>query len=199
MTLQSLYGATVVVVVLSVVAVEPAYAQRRDGSLLPQDKSGQVTAVGCLVKGSAVRGGKADKYTLGHPKKGPVASVAEATCTVETGADALTLDNPEKGSITDAMLGKWVAITGKLESETDKDPDNLRELDVLSARLVPVVLPKPAATPAPARQAAAPPEAAPEPRHLPKTASQLPAIGLAGLLSLAAGLMLRSFRPRQQA
>src|SRR5207342_1894006 len=126
------------VVALSVMAVEPAYAQRRDGSLLPQDKSGQVTAGGCLVKGNAVRGGKADKYTLGRPKKGPVAHVAEATCTVETGADALTLDNPEKASITDAMLGKWVEITGKLESETDKDPDNLRELDVLSAKMVPV-------------------------------------------------------------
>jgi hypothetical protein len=200
MTLQSLYGATVVVVALSVMAVEPAYAQRRDGSLLPQDKSGQVTAVGCLVKGNAVRGGKADKYTLGRPKKGPVAHVAEATCTVETGADALTLDNPEKASITDSMLGKWVEITGKLESETDKDPDNLRELDVLSAKMVPVVLPKPAATPAPAREPApAPAAAAPEPRHLPKTASQLPAMGLAGLLSLAAGLMLRSFRLRQQA
>ena len=151
MTLQYLYGATVVVFAFGVVTVEPAYAQRRDGSLLPQDQSGQVTAVGCLVRGNAVRGGKADKYVLARPKKGPVASVPEATCTAEPGADALTLDNPEKAKITDAMLGHWVEISGRLESETDKDPDNLRELDVLTVKMVPVVLPTPAAA-APARR-----------------------------------------------
>jgi hypothetical protein len=197
------------------VTVEPAYAQRRDGNLLPQDQSGQVTAVGCLVKGNAVRGGKADKYVLARPKKGPVESVPEATCTAEPGADALTLDNPEKAKMTDAMLGKWIQISGRLESETDKNPDNLRELDVLTAKMVPVVLPTPAAA-APARQtppaqaaesrptpapvATSAPSAAPpaEPRKLPKTASELPAIGLAGLLLLATGFMLRSFRLRQR-
>ena len=130
MALHSLYGATVVVVAFGMVTVEPAYAQRRDGNLLPQDQSGQVTAVGCLVRGNAVRGGKADKYVLARPKKGPVESVPEATCTAEAGADALTLDNPEKAKLTDSMLGRWVEITGRLESETSKDPDNLRELDV---------------------------------------------------------------------
>jgi hypothetical protein len=215
MALHSLYGATVVVVAFGMVTVEPAYAQRRDGNLLPQDQSGQVTAVGCLVKGNAVRGGKADKYVLARPKKGPVESVPEATCTAEPGADALTLDNPEKAKMTDAMLGKWIQISGRLESETDKNPDNLRELDVLTAKMVPVVLPTPAAA-APARQtppaqaaesrptpapvATSAPSAAPpaEPRKLPKTASELPAIGLAGLLLLATGFMLRSFRLRQR-
>ena len=98
--------------------------------LLPQENSGQVTAVGCLVRGIAVRGGKKDKYALARPKNGPVASVPEASCTADAGADALTVDNPEKGKITDAMLGRWVEISGRLESETSKDPDNLRELDV---------------------------------------------------------------------
>ena len=120
MTLQYLYGATVVVFAFGVVTVEPAYAQRRDGNLLPQDQSGQVTAVGCLVRGNAVRGGKADKYVLARPKKGPVASVPEATCTADPGADALTLDNPEKANMTDAMLGRWVEISGRLESETTR-------------------------------------------------------------------------------
>ena len=211
MALHSLYGATVVVVAFGMVTVEPAYAQRRDGNLLPQDKSGQVTAVGCLVKGDAVRGGKKDKYVLARPKKGPVASVPEATCTVDPGADALTLDNPEKAKMTDAMVGHWMQISGRLESETDKNPDNLRELDVLTAKMVPVVVPKAAAaaspapepaapaarptpSPAPAPAATASPAAPAEPRKLPKTASQLPAIALAGLLSLAAGLTLRTFR-----
>ena len=151
MALHSLYGATVVVVAFGMVTVEPAYAQRRDGNLLPQDQSGQVTAVGCLVKGNAVRGGKADKYVLARPKKGPVESVPEATCTAEPGADALTLDNPEKAKMTDAMLGKWIQISGRLESETDKNPDNLRELDVATAKMVPVVVPRPAAAASPAR------------------------------------------------
>jgi hypothetical protein len=218
MTLQCLYRATVVVFAFGVVTVEPAYAQRRDGSLLPQDQSGQVTAVGCLLRGNAVRGGKADKYVLARPRRGPVASVPEASCTADTGADALTLDNPEKGNVTDAALGHWVAITGRLESETSKDPDNLRELDVATFKLVPVVIPRPATTaqatpqapPQATPRAAAPaqptpraaetsaPAAPAQPRKLPKTASQLPAIGLAGLLALAAGLMFRSLRLRQR-
>jgi hypothetical protein len=212
MALHSLYVSTVVVVALGMVTVEPAYAQRRDGNLLPQDQSGQVTAVGCLVRGNVVRGGKADKYVLARPKKGPVESGPEATCAAEAGADALTLDNPEKASLKDSMLGRWVEITGRLERETSKDPDNLRELDVLSSRMVPVVLPPTAAATPPARQtppqvaetrptpapvATAAPAAPPaEPRKLPKTASQLPAIGLAGLLSLAAAQMIRTFRLR---
>ena len=151
MTHRYLYGAAVVVCALGVVTVGPAYAQRRDGGLLPQETSGDVTAVGCLVKGTAVRGGKKDRYALARVKKGPVASVPEATCTVDPGADALTVDNPEKGKITDAALGRWVEITGRLERETDKDPDNLRELDVATFKLVPVVVPTPpAAAPAPA-------------------------------------------------
>jgi hypothetical protein len=132
------------------------------------------------------------------------------------------VDNPEKAKITDAMVGHWVEISGRLESETSKNPDNLRELDVMSAKLIPVVAPPtpgPAATPAPARRpapapaaesrpspapapaaAAAPaPAPAPEaPKKLPKTASPLPAIGLAGLLSFAGSLVLRSFRLRRR-
>jgi hypothetical protein len=206
---QYLLGASVVVFAVGVVASGPAYAQRRDGGLLPQEESGNVTAVGCLVRGDAVRGGKKDKYTLARPKRGPVSSVPEASCTADPGADALTIDNPEKGKITDAALGRWVEISGRLERETDKDPDNLRELDVATFRLVPVVIPPApppppptAAAPAPAPRAPEPTPAAapppPKPAQLPRTASPVPAIGLAGLLSLAAGLTMRSFRLRRR-
>ena len=218
MSLQNVYGATAVVFAFGVVTAGPAYAQRRDGSLLPQEQSGEVTAVGCLVRGDSMRGGKKDKYVLARPRRGPVANVPEATCTADPGADALTLDNPEKARMDDSMLGHWIEISGRLESETDKNPDNLRELDVLSARLVPVVMPpRPAATPRPAPEparpvaqprptpeahapapAATPAPAAEAPKKLPKTASPLPAIGLAGLLALAAGFILRSFRLRQR-
>jgi hypothetical protein len=208
MKVQYLFSATVVVLACGVVAVDPAYAQRRDGRLLPQEKSGDVTAVGCLVRGTDVRGGKKDKYVLARPKRGPVASVPEASCTADVGADALTVDNPEKGNITDAALGRWVQISGRLERETNKDPDDLRELDVATFKLVPVVIPPPPAAPAVARAAGPAPRAAEptsytppahaEPRKLPKTASQYPLIGLAGFLSLAVGLTLTMRRLRQQ-
>ena len=212
MILRSVFGATVVALAFGSIAVQPAYAQRRDGSLLPQEKGGDVTAVGCLLKGTSVRGGK-DDYVLARPRRGPINSVPEASCSADAGADALQLDNAEKGPITAAMIGKWVQITGRLEKETSKDPDNLRELDVASVKVIPVVVPRPAQTAAAApasAPAAAPraytpspapapaPEAAPVHHHLPKTASQIPAVGLAGFLLLAAGLTLRTFRLRQQ-
>ena len=220
MTFQHVSGATALVFAVGVVTVGSANAQqRRDGSLLPQDTDGQVTAVGCLVRGSSLRGGKADKLALAHPKKGPVANVPDARCTADAGADALILDNPDKGGVTDAMLGRWVEIGGRLEKETDKNPDNLRELDVASAKLVPVVPPRAAApaTPPPAVAAARPTPAAPTPRAeptpsappapaatlearaLPKTASNLPVVGVVGLLFLASGLILRAFRRREHA
>ena len=90
MTLQYVYGATVGVFAFGLVAVGPAYAQRRDGSLLPQNQSGQVTAVGCLVRGDEVKRRKQGQYTLARPRKGPVASVPEASCTADSGADALS-------------------------------------------------------------------------------------------------------------
>ena len=219
MTLQHvLGGATIVVFAVGVVAVEPASAQRRDGSLLPQEESGQVTAVGCLVKGGTVRGGDKNRYTLARPKRGPATSVPEATCTADAGADALDLDNESgQAGVTDAMVGRWVEITGRLERETSKDPDDLRELDVKTVKLMPVVVPKPPApAPAPAPAAAEPrptprapeptppppaaaPAPAPEaPRSLPKTASPVPVIGLAGLLSLGVGFTIRSFRLRRR-
>ena len=114
------------------------------------------------------------------------------------------VDNPEKAKITDSMVGRWVEISGKLESETSKDPDNLRELDVLSARLIPVVVP-PTPGPAPTRaarpaeqQPTAAPAAGEAPKKLPKTASPLPGIGFAGLLSFAGSLGLRSFRLKRR-
>ena len=216
MTLQYVYGATVVVFAFGVVTVGPAYAQRRDGSLLPQEQSGQVTAVGCLVRGDAVRGGKKDKYALARPRKGPVASVPEASCTADPGADALTLDNPEKGQhhAMRCSAAGWRSAADS-RGKPSKDPDNLRELDVASFKLVPVVIPP--------RTAAAPPpppagaSTATDPTGTGADActgsgctqrqslvscrrrrATLPAIGLAGLLSLAAGLMLRSFRLRQR-
>jgi hypothetical protein len=159
------------------------------------------------MRGDQVRGGDKGKYVLARPKIGPVASVPEATCTAPTGADALALDHAQR-FVNDSMVGHWVEISGRLEKETSKNPDNLRELDVEVFKMVPVVIPRVAAAPAPRRPAPPaavepppPPAPAPfpapvaeEPRQaLPKTASLIPAIGLLGLLSLAGGVVLRWF------
>ena len=214
MLVRYVFGATVVVFAFGLIAVAPASAQqRRDGALLPQNQSGTVTAVGCLVPGKSVRGGK-DHYVLARPRRGPVDSVPEGTCTADSGADALQIDNEDRG-VTKAMLGRWVQISGRLESETDDDPDNLRELDVASVRLVPVVPPRqavntppPAAAPRPAPLPAPEPAPAPAPAFaaappppepvLPKTASNRPASALIGLFLLAGALTLRAFRLRHE-
>jgi len=55
--------------------------------------------------------------------------------------------------------------------------------------------PEPAPAPAPAPEAAPAPPPAPEaPRSLPSTGSPLPLVGLAGMLSMGAGLVMRKFR-----
>jgi hypothetical protein len=221
MTLRYVRSVTVVAIAFGV-TVGTASAQIRDGGILPQDQSGVVTVAGCLVRGNQVRGGKEKDYVLANPRRGPIDSVPEKACTADAGGNALVVDNPEKAKMTDAMLGRWVEITGRLERERSTDPDNLRELDVNSARLVPVVPPRVAAAPAPRPAAPAPRPAAPAPIPeaaapvsapppeapvptagqapvLPQTASPIQSIGLIGLLALAAGLSLRAFRSRQQA
>jgi LPXTG-motif cell wall-anchored protein len=152
-------------------------------------------------------------YVLARPRIGPIGSVPEGTCTANPGDDAIELENGKKAGMDDTLLGRWVEVSGRLERETSKNADNLRELDVESFQLVKVVVPRAAAPPprrpTPPRAVQTPPPApapapvpgpvtvAPEPPSLPKTASPVPAIGLVGLLSLAAGLLLRSFRSRE--
>ena len=105
-----------------------AYAQQRDGGLLPLSQSGLVTVAGCLMRGDQVRGGDEDKFVLANLQTG-IATVPEHTCTADAGATAVQLDNPKKGNVNDSMLGRWVEVHGRLERETSTD-DILRELDV---------------------------------------------------------------------
>jgi hypothetical protein len=181
-------------------SVEPAYAQR-DGGLLPPEESGMVTVAGCFLRAA---GGDDDEFVLAHPRRGPVDSVAEETCAADAGANALVLDNAKDHGMDDALVGRWVEISGRLEKETSDDPDNLRELDVESFRTIPVVLPRAEAPVIPETPIAETPQAfAPEPAPvattgqeptLPRTASPLPVMAWIGLLSLAGSLALRRFR-----
>ena len=209
MTLRYLRSGLIALVIAGGVPTGLAYAQQRDGGLLPLKQSGLVTVAGCLMRGNQVSGGDEDKFVLANLQTG-IESVPEETCSADAHATAVQLDNPHKGRISNAMLGRWVEVSGRLEKETSTD-NILRELDVNSARLVPVVIPRQAeavAEPAPeppAFQAAAPaaePIAGPTPvatsgqEPLPKTASPVPLAGLLGLFACAGGLVLRSFRQR---
>src|SRR5687767_5639503 len=200
MTIQSWCGAlTAVLLTCGVTAVAPAYAQ--NSALLPAEESGWVTVAGCLQP----RGTKPNKFALANPMPA-VASVTEERCNAPVDSRAFELDDPEESGINEALIGRWIEIYGKLERETSTNPDNYRELDVKSFRLVPVVRPRAeAAAPAPLPQfeppAARPveiPVATSGTTELPKTASPLPVAGLLGLLSLAGAFAVRSLssRPR---
>ena len=210
MTVRYVYSGVAAVAIACGVTIGAASAQQlgRDGGLLPAEESGMVTVAGCLMRGDQIRGGDDDKYVLANPKSGSFASAPSETCSAAADATAVQLDNPKKGNVDDTMLGRYVEISGRLEKETSND-DILRELDVITARLLPVDAPRAAAEPAPAPEpeviAAAPepaPEAAPEPApvatsgQLPTTASFGPLVGLLGLLACGGGLALRSFRAR---
>jgi hypothetical protein len=204
MTLRYVSGAFIAIVLsCGLVAVALAQAQTREAGLLPPEESAVITVAGCLQYHD-------DEYVLANPKLGPIANVPEGTCQATVDERAIDLKDTDDFGINQSMLGHWVEVNGRLERETDADLSNLRELEIRSFRMVPV-LPPPVvisqsteAAPAPE-----PPIAPPEPPvagpvgttgasepALPQTASPLPVIGLLGLLSLAGGLGFRFYRSR---
>jgi len=195
-------GMAAIALTCGVMTVRPAYAQLRDGGLLPPEHHGMVTAVGCFLR---TEDGK--KYILANPTPGPVNSVPEATCSAAAGDNALDLNDAADRGMNDSLIGHWVEIYGDLEKETSTNPDNLRELEVKSFRVLPVVPPRRAEAPAPEPQPIAQsfePASAPAPEPvatsgqaptpLPKTAGYGPTGALIGLFALAGSLLLRSFR-----
>jgi hypothetical protein len=203
---------TAIVLICGLPTLDPGHAQTRDSSLLPPDTSGLITVAGCLQPGE-----KKGEYVLANPTLGPIANVREETCSARVDDRALDLKDTSEHGINQSMLGHWVEINGRLEKETDADLTNLRELDVRSFRMLPVIPPRAEAAPVhvPPPQAAqqpftppadttAPPEEQPRgttgvvETTLPKTATPLPAIGLLGPLSLAGGLGLRLSRSHER-
>jgi hypothetical protein len=202
MSVRHVLGAvTAVAVTCGMVAGGSAQAQQ-GGGILPPEESGLITVAGCLLR----IGDSDDKYVLAQPRRGPIASVSEERCTALPGATAFELEDTSDVGLNSSMVGRWIEINGRLERETSDDPDNLRELQVRSFRIVPVVRPPETAAAAAERPqqmpAAAPTERTPAPvatagtasAELPRTASPLPAVAVMGLLLLAGGFALRSFR-----
>jgi hypothetical protein len=201
MTLRYVSGAFIAIVMsCGLMTVALAEAQTQGAGLPPPEESAVITLAGCLQYHD-------DQYVLANPKRGPLANVPEGTCTATVDERAIDLKDTEDFGINQSMLGHWVEVNGRLERETDSDLTNLRELEIRSFRMVPV-LPPPViisqtteAAPAPE-----PPIAPPEPPveepvgttgvTLPQTASPLPMLGLLGLLSLAGGLGFRFYRSR---
>jgi hypothetical protein len=187
-------------------SVAPAHAQAHS-AILPPDQDGLVTVVGCFVFG----GENGNKHLLAGPTTAPIASVPEETCSVAVNSDALELEHTDKYGLSDSLIGRWIEVSGRLEKEMSDDPDNHRELHVQSFRVIPVIPPVAYVPPAPApviqqEPVAPPPEMSArqeeqpvattgteERKSLPKTGSLLPAIALAGLLSLAAAVALRLY------
>jgi len=206
MTLRYLRNGAIAIVIAGGLPVGLAYAQQRDGGLLPPGQSGIVTVAGCLMPGDQIRGAAGQKFVLANLHTG-IDSVAEETCTADPDATAIRLDQPGTNRLANAMLGRWVEVSGRLEKEESTSGRHLRELDVKSARLLPVVIPRQAvAAPAPEPPAfeAAVAEVIAEPapvatsgqEPLPKTASPVPLAGLLGLFACAGGFVLRSVRQR---
>lgn len=204
MTLRHVSGAlTAIALICGLPTVAPVYAQTRDASLLPPEESGTITVAGCLQVHD-------DEYVLASPRLGPIANVPVDRCNAAVDERALDLKDTEDFGINQSMIGHFIEVSGKLEKETDADLTNLREIEIRSFRLLPVVPPPPAPRVSeqqpytPPAEPIAPPEEQPvattgvsEPA-LPQTASPLPTFGFLGLLSLAGAVALRFNRPYQR-
>jgi hypothetical protein len=204
MNLRHAIGAfTATVLIGGLPTLLPAHAQTRDGSLLPPEESGVITVAGCLQLG----GKDGDEYVLANPTPGPIANVPVETCKAPVDERALDLKDTEDFGFNPSMIGHWIEVSGTLERETDVDLTNLREIEIRSFRLLPVVPPpapvvrlqsqqEPVAPlPEPIVEQPVGTSGAAEPA-LPQTASPLASIGLLGLLSLAGVVGLRSYRSR---
>lgn len=200
----------------AVVALVPLNAAAQGASI--PDEGGPITLVGCFTKGVIGKSSK-ERFVLAKPIVGSMASVPEATCAASSGDQMIKLQDLKQVHLGDAQMGRWLEINGRLEGSHRKD--TIREVHVKSFSVVPVVVPPPkvaevtpAPEPAPNVEAPFTPPAVaevaptPEPapiatsgvkkarKHLPKTATSLPLVGLLGFLSLAVAIVLHLFRRR---
>jgi LPXTG-motif cell wall-anchored protein len=189
-------------------ALAPAVGHAQFATPLPLGGGG-VTVVGCIQRDKY----DADHYILQNTVIATATNAPETTCAPKTDQSGIRLEKIDDVGVSDAMLGRWVEITGKLEKSNDDA--SMREIHVKGLRVLPEA-PRAAVAPPPAviyLPAPAPPAAAPSPeparveapvatsgviemKELPKTASSLPIVGAIGLLSLAGGFIFSAVRRR---
>ena len=196
-----------------------AFAQTSKSSSTKVQKQ-SMTLTGCLMGESDYKRAQSGKANSGSAKADDEYVLVEssaASCTETASGKAYRLVGKRAHDLK-PFVGHRIEITGAFEEKRDaqiaageKKSSLPPEVTVTSFREVTAsASPAPAAvaSAAPAPQAAAPapaPEPSPapestvarnEPASLPRTASNLPLIGLIGLVSLTAAFGLRLSRPR---
>jgi hypothetical protein len=206
MTIRRFAGAVgALLLTFGIGAIAPATGRAQTALSLPGEHS-EVTLTGCF--GWIHKQG----YVLTQPTMGQN-TVPQASCVVSEGDPMIKVrDDLKKNGLTKAMIGRYVIVSGTMGDEYPSHPDRLRKLEVESAA-IPAIVPPPVAVvretetivqPAPVTPPAVMPEPVEQPvgttgtmrKHLPKTATSLPLVGLIGLLSLGAGLTLHVFGRR---
>ncbi len=197
--------------VCGLAAVAPIAAQQPSTELPKRAKS--IVLVGCFETRQLEH--HKPVYVLSMPSVGYATSVPDGRCT-SNGSESLVemKDVHQNTALDDSVLGQWIEVRGRLEKQPTND--SFRELHVRVSRIVPVVAPRAAEAipeltpryepaPAPPQEAAAPPVETPAPvatsgvetpKTLPKTASNLPLVGLLAFGVLVSGACLHLFRRR---
>jgi hypothetical protein len=207
MTIRRFAGAvSALLLTFGIGAIAPATGRAQ--TVLPGEHS-EATLTGCFGK---IEG---QGFVLTNPTIGEV-SVPQATCVVSEGDPMIKIrDDLKKNGLTKNMVGRYFTVSGKMGDSYENrkhHQDRLRTLYVESASIPPVTPPPVAVVretetivqPAPVTPPAVMPAPVEQPvattgivrKHLPKTASSLPLVGLIGLMSLVAGLTLHLFGRR---
>lgn len=117
------------------VAMAPASAQAQ-GSVLPE-KNARITLAGCFTR-ETINGH--DMYVLQSPTIGSPVSAPEAACPSTGSVEKIELKDvhalAHKHHLTPAMLGRWIAVSGRLAT---LDPGQIRKLHVMAYRALPAV------------------------------------------------------------
>src|SRR5262245_8930662 len=168
---------------------------------------GHVTLVGCFIR-TTDSDGDSVRFVLSDAVMGPATTVADQNCAASGTGQLIRLKHVDDVGLDRLASGRWIETFGELGSP--KDADDMRKFEVKSFREVPLtpqpriailMVPQPAApaveTPPAQEQAvtespkpiATAGETPMEPK-LPKTASELPLVGLLGLFAISGGLAL---------
>ena len=174
-------------------------------------ESKYVTLVGCFIRTTDSDGDHAT-YTLADAVPGPATTVADQNCAASGTGQLLKLKDADDVGLTQLASGRWIEVYGELGRP--RDADDMRKFELRSFREVPLtprpriailMVPQPRGETPPAQEQAVTESPKPiatagveTPREkLPKTASEMPLIGLLGLFAISGGLALSALNRRR--